>query len=169
MQIARTLTEHQYFAKVFEEIKLVADFTPASLDQRVAECLEDQGLITRVLENPRLRDVLDQAKAEVADSIFFHASGLNQIIYNFSWKTYKENSKEERKTDEKPKEKPLLGSLRTLYEETYLYPVNSMFFVIVVILAFCFLQRLGNNSLELFFNFVKPMIGLNGEHFGHSD
>ena len=55
--------------------------------------------------------MLNQAKTEVVDSIFFHASELNQIVYNFSWKTYKETHKEEKKDDTASKPKPLLGHL----------------------------------------------------------
>jgi len=55
---------------------------------------------------------LNQAKTEVVDSIFFHASELNQIVYNFSWKSYKETHKEEKKKDDSAqKEKPVLGHI----------------------------------------------------------
>lgn len=81
--IQKTINEHQYFARVFSEVKYVLSFTPEALCESVALKLSPEQI--RILNNPRLEEVLNQAKAEVADSIFFHASELNQVVYNHSW------------------------------------------------------------------------------------
>lgn len=50
--------------------------------------------------------MLPKAKAEIADSIFFHAGDINQTVYNYSWKEYTENKKN-KKEDEEEKKAPL--------------------------------------------------------------
>lgn len=80
--IQKTINEHQYFAKVFQEVKFVLSFDSVLNERVIAKLSVDY---RRVLDNPRLLEVLDMAKAEVADSIFFHASELNQVVYNHSW------------------------------------------------------------------------------------
>jgi hypothetical protein len=58
------------------------------MEQRVREKMTPKML--QIVENPRLKLVINRAKMEIADSIYFHASNINQEVYNYSWKIFKE-------------------------------------------------------------------------------
>lgn len=175
-QVQKAVHEHQYFAKVFEEIKYVMNFEPKTLDPRVVSNLDSS--LRSILENPKLAEVLGQAKFEIVDSIFFHASELNQVVYNYSWKTYKEHTKEETKGGNKEEEKKSQTVyekssrfLGTMYEESYLYPANTIIFVLFVFVVLFMLQRLGSSvNVEFILNFVRPMVDQDGKalHYGHT-
>jgi len=71
----RAVNEYQYFAKVFYEIKYALNFSPKDLEPRVREKFSPK--LLQIFENPKLNLVLDRAKLEIADSLYFHASDLN--------------------------------------------------------------------------------------------
>ena len=50
--------------------------------------------ILNIYNNPKLQLVLDQAKLDIAESIYFHSSDINQEVYNYSWLVLNTNKKQ---------------------------------------------------------------------------
>jgi hypothetical protein len=137
------VNEHQYFARVFSEVSFVLSFEGAAgLDERVIERVE----LRQLLSHPRLGEVIDQAREEIADSLFFHASELNQVIYNHSWQQVSEENKRKREEEKKEegnapihqrvikKATGIIGSLGGIADDRLIYPANSVIFALLVIL-----------------------------------
>ncbi|TNV82024.1 hypothetical protein FGO68_gene6596 [Halteria grandinella] len=172
--IQKTINEHQYFAKVFQEIKYILSFNPV-MDQRVIAKLGIE--YRRVLENPRLYEIMDMAKAEVADSIFFHASELNQVVYNHSWQLFNEERKGKREKEEEKKEhigtkvykkaSGIVGALGAMADERVMYPANTAIFAFLVILMIYVL----GSQVDRIGRFVSPIFGGPspdlGSHYKH--
>ena len=74
-QLQKAVNEYQYFAKVYQEVTFVLTFEIKSLDKQIIECMSPK--ILKIYSNPKLQLVLDQAKIEIAESIYFHSSDIN--------------------------------------------------------------------------------------------
>lgn len=109
--------------------------------------------------------MLDQAKVEIADSIFFHASELNQVVYNHSWQQLVETNKRKKPQVEERKEplikkvlnkarSGILGSLGAVVDERVVYPANTLMFAIL----FCVVIYMLSNSGDRITRFISPMI-----------
>ena len=66
----------------------VLNFEVKNLDKQVIECMSPK--ILTIFTNPKLGLVLDQAKLDIAESIYFHSSEINQEVYNYSWQAFKQ-------------------------------------------------------------------------------
>ena len=87
-QTQQAIKEHQEFAKVFFDIQYVLKFDHKGLESRVREKMSPKML--QIIENPRIQLVINRAKMEIAENIYFHASHINQEVYHYSWQIYKE-------------------------------------------------------------------------------
>jgi hypothetical protein len=74
--------EYQQFAKVFHRMNTMLKFEHNSIPDEVFELLKEKHLTT--LKDPRLSTVIEDAKYEIAESIFFHAENINSEIYDYA-------------------------------------------------------------------------------------
>jgi hypothetical protein len=58
------------------------DFQHNSIPDEVFARLKEKYLVT--LRDPRLASVMDEAKMEIVESIFFHAEHINSEIYDYA-------------------------------------------------------------------------------------
>jgi hypothetical protein len=135
-QVQSAIQEHQEFAKVLWEIEYVLKFDQKVLDSRVREKMSPKML--KVMENPRLQVVINRAKMEIADSIYFHASSINQEVYHYSSKLYKERNPKKEDKKGKPldliKKAPGVGEVvRVFVDLKTLVSANSALFLILVL------------------------------------
>ena len=79
------------------------NFKPREVDSRIVEKLKEK--YQRVIKDPRIHQVIERAKSEVADSLFFHASELNQVVYNYSWQIYTDSNKGKKKLQQEEESK----------------------------------------------------------------
>ena len=142
------MNEYQYFSKVLDDIEQVLFFKRTQIDERVFEQLDTQDkqdLLTSFSEyrlKYNLDEIMDYAKFEIADSMFFHATDLNNEIYNYAWEIYherleKKQAKEEQKKKDDNKEKPR-GLSGTLMDPNRMTVINVGLFLVIAIVLFYF-------------------------------
>lgn len=74
--------EYQQFAKMFHRMKSALEFEHNCVADEVFAQLKEKHLAT--LRDPRLASVIDEAKYDIAESIFFHAENINSEIYDYA-------------------------------------------------------------------------------------
>ena len=85
------VNEYQKFAHTFHRINETMAFDHRSLPDEIFSSLKEKHLT--VLKHPRLSQVIEQAKVEVAESIFFHAESINMELFNYADSIVKEKKK----------------------------------------------------------------------------
>lgn len=68
-----------------------------------------------IFTNPKLNLVLDRAKLDIAESIYFHSSDLNHEVYNYSSQVFNKNKLKK----EVPKQ------LNTIVKQTQTAVINT--------------------------------------------
>ena len=71
----KAVNEYQYFAKVYNEIEYVLNLDISKLNDKITERLDSADSV--LIKDPKLEQVIDEVKLEIADSIYFHSDDLN--------------------------------------------------------------------------------------------
>lgn len=105
--------------------------------------------------------MIEQAKIDIADSIFFHAHEINSEIYNYAHALFREKletKKEFRDRVAPPKDKPKRSILKTIIEPETSTLLNVMAFMFLVLV----LYRLGLVEDWMLGPFIKQLPGSTG-------
>ena len=81
----------------------VSNLEHKSIDPKVIASLKPKYQLT--LNNPKLSLVWQQVKDEISDSIYFHASDLNQEVYNYAYRIWNEQQEKLKAKKGKEEEK----------------------------------------------------------------
>lgn len=73
--LQKAVNEYQYFAKVYNEIEYVLNLDISKLNDKITERLDSADSV--LIKDPKLEQVIDEVKLEIADSIYFHSDDLN--------------------------------------------------------------------------------------------
>ena len=126
--------EFQLYAKTFYQIKEVETFSLDPLAPQVLARLNPNYL--ELLQSPRLKQVIEQAKVEVIESIVFHADHINNEIYHHASLMVKEKKDRKKVDKEEAKEgtgiKDRLGSLASPVKLTIINFIIAVIIVLVI-------------------------------------
>ena len=85
-KLQQAANEYQDFARTYHRMQAALQFDHSTLDKEVFSKLKEKDLV--ILRDPDLGKVIEEARYDTADCIFFHADNVNNEVYNYSQQIY---------------------------------------------------------------------------------